>query len=299
MVLFILLSHAIFKSNELWLWTCFSSSVQEKECGFIFFSGKHAQRLIIEFAILQHHFWLWNHRMVWIGSDLKDLWVPTPYLPPAMGRAAPHQLRLPRAPSNLALSTSRDGHHSFSGQLCQHLSALWVKNVLLTSNLNLLSSSLKPLLLILLLHTLVKSLCLFLFMMMYVHPAVIFPSSFSSETWPRILLMEESWSFHPLTEMQILAGYFHTENLYLHSFEKGYLASYVSVPQTKTEQNAAWLGFHTPAPGLKCCGVNLQFQQGRANTFSSVLKKCVCFHVALILAFCAASACLLAQTLVF
>ena len=28
---------------------------------------------------------------------------------PAMGRAAPHQLRLPRAPSNLALSASRDG----------------------------------------------------------------------------------------------------------------------------------------------------------------------------------------------
>ena len=26
-----------------------------------------------------------------------------------MGRAAPHQLRLPRAPSNLALSASRDG----------------------------------------------------------------------------------------------------------------------------------------------------------------------------------------------
>lgn len=43
----------------------------------------------------------------------------------------------------------------------------------------------------------------------------------------------------PATEMQILAGYFHTENLYLHSFEKGYLASYVSVPQIKTEQNAA------------------------------------------------------------
>ena len=27
----------------------------------------------------------------------------------AVGRAAPHQLRLPRAPSNLALSASRDG----------------------------------------------------------------------------------------------------------------------------------------------------------------------------------------------
>jgi len=29
------------------------------------------------------------------------------------------------------------GHHSFSGQLCQHLTALWVKDFLLTSNLNL------------------------------------------------------------------------------------------------------------------------------------------------------------------
>jgi len=32
-----------------------------------------------------------------------------PAPPRAMGRAAPHQLRLPRAPSNLALSASRDG----------------------------------------------------------------------------------------------------------------------------------------------------------------------------------------------
>ena len=34
---------------------------------------------------------------------------PTQPPPPAVGRAAPHQLRLPRAPSNLALSASRDG----------------------------------------------------------------------------------------------------------------------------------------------------------------------------------------------
>jgi len=33
----------------------------------------------------------------------------TEFQPPAMGRAAPHQLRLLRAQSNLALSTSRDG----------------------------------------------------------------------------------------------------------------------------------------------------------------------------------------------
>jgi len=43
--------------------------------------------------------------MVWVGGDLKAHSAPTP----AMGRAAPHQLRLPRAPSNLAMNTSRDG----------------------------------------------------------------------------------------------------------------------------------------------------------------------------------------------
>jgi len=53
--------------------------------------------------------------MIWIERDLKDY--PAPH--PAMGRAAPHQLRLRRAPSNLALSVSRDGApqlHSFSGK---------------------------------------------------------------------------------------------------------------------------------------------------------------------------------------
>jgi len=43
--------------------------------------------------------------MAWIERDLKAHTAPTP----AMGRAAPYQLRLPRAPSNLALSASRDG----------------------------------------------------------------------------------------------------------------------------------------------------------------------------------------------
>ena len=41
---------------------------------------------------------------------------PTQFQPPAMGRAATQQLRLPRAPSNLALSAPWMGHHSFSGQ---------------------------------------------------------------------------------------------------------------------------------------------------------------------------------------
>jgi len=43
--------------------------------------------------------------MAWVGRDLK----PAQFQPPAMGRAAPHQLGLPRAPSSLALSASRGG----------------------------------------------------------------------------------------------------------------------------------------------------------------------------------------------
>jgi len=43
--------------------------------------------------------------MTWIGRELKAHSAPTPVL----GRAAPHQLRLLRAPSNLALSASSDG----------------------------------------------------------------------------------------------------------------------------------------------------------------------------------------------
>jgi len=49
----------------------------------------------------------WNHRIIeWLREGILKILqfqfssVPTP---------APHQLRLPRAPSNLALSTSRDG----------------------------------------------------------------------------------------------------------------------------------------------------------------------------------------------
>ena len=47
----------------------------------------------------------WNHRMVWVGRNLKAHLVPTP----GMGRAATQQLGLPRAPSNLASSASGDG----------------------------------------------------------------------------------------------------------------------------------------------------------------------------------------------
>jgi len=43
--------------------------------------------------------------MVWVGRVFRAHAAATP----AIGRAAPPQLRLPRAPSNLAVSASRDG----------------------------------------------------------------------------------------------------------------------------------------------------------------------------------------------
>jgi len=49
-----------------------------------------------------------NHRMAWVGRDLKDHESPTPLT----GRATNlpiYKTRLPRAPSSLALNTSRDG----------------------------------------------------------------------------------------------------------------------------------------------------------------------------------------------
>ena len=52
--------------------------------------------------------------------------------------AYPHQLRLPRAPSNPASSTSRDGAPQLSGQLCQCLTTLWGKNFFLASKTNFL-----------------------------------------------------------------------------------------------------------------------------------------------------------------
>jgi len=81
---------------------------------------------------------------------------------PAAGRATnlhiSYQPRLPKATSNLALNTSRDGWgiHSLSGQLFQHLTTLTVKNFPLISNLNLPSFNLKPFPLVLLSSTLSK-----------------------------------------------------------------------------------------------------------------------------------------------
>jgi len=63
-----------------------------------------------------------------------------------------------RAPSNLALNTSREEAATASlGNLCQCFTILMVKNFFLVSNLNLPSFSLQPFPLVLSVHTLVKS----------------------------------------------------------------------------------------------------------------------------------------------
>ena len=56
--------------------------------------------------------------------------------PSTMVRVAVHQVRLPRAPSNLALNAFRNRVSTSLGSLCQHLTVLWVKNFFLTLNLN-------------------------------------------------------------------------------------------------------------------------------------------------------------------
>jgi len=71
-------------------------------------------------------------------------------LPASSGCPGPHPA-WPWVPAGM-------GHHSFSGQLCQYLTALSMKNFLQkTSNINLPYSSLKPLPLVLSLSTNVKS----------------------------------------------------------------------------------------------------------------------------------------------
>ena len=99
-----------------------------------------------------------NHGMAWVGRDLKDHESPTPL--PGRATSLPiYSTRLPRAPSNLALNTSRDRASTTSrGSLFQHLTTLLVKNFPLTSNLNLPSFNLKAFPLVLLLSTLSKSL---------------------------------------------------------------------------------------------------------------------------------------------
>ena len=74
-----------------------------------------------------------NHRTIeWLGLEgtLKTI----QFQSLAVSRTATHQLRLPRAPSNLALTTSRDGAHTASLGSCASTSlSSRVKNVLLMS----------------------------------------------------------------------------------------------------------------------------------------------------------------------
>jgi len=75
-----------------------------------------------------------------------------------MSRDIFHQTRLLKAPSNLALNTSREGATTASlGNLCHCPTTSRVKIFFLVSNLNLPSSSLKPLSHVLSLQALVKS----------------------------------------------------------------------------------------------------------------------------------------------
>ena len=93
-----------------------------------------------------------NHRMAQVGRDLKGHEAPTPMPQAGPPTSTPNtRTRLPRAPSNRALNTYRDGAATTSlGSLFQHLTILIVKNFPLTSNLNLPSFNLKPFPLVLL-----------------------------------------------------------------------------------------------------------------------------------------------------
>jgi len=84
-----------------------------------------------------------DHRIIeWPG--LKRTTMIIEFEPPAMCRVANHQTRLPRATSSLALNASRDGASTTSlGNLFQCITTLCVKNLFLTSNLNLPCLSLK------------------------------------------------------------------------------------------------------------------------------------------------------------
>ena len=80
--------------------------------------------------------------MVWVGRDLQDHPVPTPLSWAGTPSTSPGCLR---APSNLALSTAREGAATASlGNLC--LTTLLMKNFFLISNLNVPFFSLKSLL---------------------------------------------------------------------------------------------------------------------------------------------------------
>jgi len=87
------------------------------------------------------HFWdiqpVSSHRIIELlrlEGTLKTIWLQSP----AMGRAATYQIRLPRDPHSLALGTSRYATlRTLLGNVFHWLATLWIKNFLLTSELNL------------------------------------------------------------------------------------------------------------------------------------------------------------------
>ena len=80
------------------------------------------------------------------------------FQPPAVGRVANRQTRLPRATSSLALNASRDGASTaYLGNLFQCVITPWVKNFLLISNVNLPCLCLQPFPLVPSLSTLVNN----------------------------------------------------------------------------------------------------------------------------------------------
>ena len=82
-----------------------------------------------------------------------------PVQPPAMGRDISNQIRVLRAPSNLAWNGSSNGASPTSlGNLGLGLTTLSINNFFLRSSINVPSSSLKPLLLVQLLQALIESL---------------------------------------------------------------------------------------------------------------------------------------------
>jgi len=95
-----------------------------------------------------------NHRMVCVETNLQDHLVPTPL---AMSRVATQWIRLLRASIQPGLEHLQGWGICSSGQLCQCLTTIWVKDFFLTSSLNLLSFSLKPFHLVLTLSDHVKS----------------------------------------------------------------------------------------------------------------------------------------------
>ena len=85
-------------------------------------------------------------------TERRDL---TAHPTPCRGLVAPHQLRLPKIPSSLALGTSRDGAPTAQGSSAR--ATFVAKNFHLAPNLDLLSFSLKPFPLVLSLSACVQS----------------------------------------------------------------------------------------------------------------------------------------------